>query len=307
MFRKFIVGYDGSDQAQDALELGRMLAGATGASLLLVHVFRRDIPIVPGWEAHIDAVRAESERVLDDAVSKLEGVEVETHAVGSSSPAWGLQELAETEGADLIVVGTSHRGRIGRVLPGTTSDRLFAGAPCAVAIAPLGFSDRSADDLRVIGVAFDGSGESEAALAEAARLGEAARATLRVFAVAEPNIHFGYPPVPATYDHEEALRSMKEHLDHVMAKALEALPRELRASGQVLSGNAAELIASKAEEGVDLLVTGSRGYGPARRVLIGSVSSKLARSSPSPLMVVPRTAGRSGAVEPAAVTGNSTD
>jgi hypothetical protein len=49
-------------------------------------------------------------------------------------------------------------------------------------------------------------------------------------------------------------------------------------------------------------VTGSRGYGPARRVLIGSVSSKIARSSPCPLLVVPRTAERSNGAKPAAVT-----
>jgi nucleotide-binding universal stress UspA family protein len=40
----------------------------------------------------------------------------------------------------------------------------------------------------------------------------------------------------------------------------------------------------------DLLVTGSRGYGPLRRVLIGSVSTPLMHSAPCPVMVVPRTA-----------------
>jgi nucleotide-binding universal stress UspA family protein len=111
--------------------------------------------------------------------------------------------------------------------------------------------------------------------------------------------------MPTTYDHEEAFRSMKEHLEHELARALDSLPRELRASGSVLSGDAAELLASKAEEGMDVLVAGSRGYGPARRVLIGSVSSKLARSCPCPLLVVPRTAERSGAEEPAAITAAS--
>jgi nucleotide-binding universal stress UspA family protein len=305
MYRKIIVGYDGSDQAEDALALGRMLAGPTGASLLLVHVFRRDIPIVPGWEAHIEAVRTEAARVLDEAASQLEGVEVETHAVGSTSPARGLQDFAGTENADLIVVGSSHRGRVGRVLMGTVSDRLFAGAPCAVAIAPRRLSDQSDDDVRVIGVAFDGSPESWAALEVAARLGEAMNATLRVFAVAQSSLHFGYPPTPTTYDHEEAFRSMKEHLEHALAGALESLPRALRASGQVLSGDAAELLASKAGEGMDLLVAGSRGYGPARRVLLGSVSSKLARSAPCPLLVIPRTAERSGEKPSAAVTASS--
>ena len=38
----------------------------------------------------------------------------------------------------------------------------------------------------------------------------------------------------------------------------------------------------------DLLVVGSRGYGPFRRVLLGSVSAKLAESSPCPFLVCPR-------------------
>ena len=292
VYRKIIVGYDGSDQGRDGLALGRMLAKATGATLLVANVFRHDVPLAPGWPKNEEATRAGAEKVLSDAASMLEDVEVETRAIGSSSAAWGLQDLAEAEGADLIALGSSHRGGIGRVLIGTVSDRLFHGAPCAVAVAPHGSCDRTDAALRVIGVAFDGSPESKAALAEAARLGEAAAATLRIFAVAESDIFFGYSAMPSADDQAELFRSQKEHLEREIAKALEGLPRELRAAGEVLSGEAADTIASKAEEGIDLLVMGSRGYGPARRVLLGSVSSKLARSAPCPLLVVPRTAER---------------
>jgi nucleotide-binding universal stress UspA family protein len=292
VYRKIIVGYDGSDQARDALALGRILAKATGASLLLVHVFRRDVPLTPGWEVHAEAIRRQAEELLADAAATTNGVQVETHAVGSSSAARGLQELTEAKDADLIVLGSSHRGPVGRVLLGSVADRLFHGAPCAVAVAPRGFSDRTDDEVRVIGVGFDGSPESKAALAEAARLGEAAGATLRVFAVAESNVYLGFTPVPPPYNQEEGLRSMKDYLEHEIATAVEGVPRKLRPSSEVLAGDATELLVSKAEEGMDLLVTGSRGYGPARRVLLGGVSSKLARTAPCPLVVVPRTAER---------------
>jgi nucleotide-binding universal stress UspA family protein len=287
---KIIVGYDGSDQAQDGLALSRVFAKATRATLLVAHVFRHDVVLTPGWEQYEEAALANAEKLLSDAASMLEDVEVETRASRGSSAAAGLQDLAEAEGADMIVLGSSHRGRIGRVLMGTVSDRLFHGASCAVAIAPHGFSDRTDAALRVIGVAFDGSPESRAALTEAARLGEAASATLRIFAVAESDIFFGYSAMPSAEDQAELFRSQKEHLEREISKALEELPRELRAAGEVLSGDAAEKLASKAEEGVDVLVMGSRGYGPARRVLLGSVSSEMARSAPCPLLVVPRTA-----------------
>jgi nucleotide-binding universal stress UspA family protein len=298
--RKIIVGYDGSDQARDALALGRSLAKSTSATLLLAHVFRHDIPIAPGWQQHIDAVRAGAEKQLAEATRTLVDLDVETQAVGSSSAAWGLQDLAESEHADVIVLGSSHRGRVGRVFMGSVSDRLFHGSPCAVAVAPRGFSQRSDSALRVIGVAFDGSPESESALVEAARLAEAAGATLRVLAVAESNIYFGYSV--GTYSQPEIFQWTKDHLEEVIATALETLPRKLKASGEVLSGDAAETLVSRTEGGVDLLVMGSRGYGPARRVLLGSVSAKLARSATCPLLVVPRTVENAAESEPEAVT-----
>jgi nucleotide-binding universal stress UspA family protein len=291
MYRKIIVGYDGSEQAGDALALGRMLAGDTGAKLLLVGVFSSEVPVVPRWGPFAEGVRNQVEKALEDAAATIGTGAVETASVGSASAADALQDLAEREKADLVVLGSCHRGRVGRVLTGAVSDHLLRGAPCPVAIAPRGFADRLDDGLHVIGVAFDATPESKRALAEAARIGAAVHATLRIFAVAESKLYFGYPPVPSTYNYEETFRSMKEHLEREIAEVLETLPRTLRASGEVLSGDAAGVLSSKAEEGLDLLVAGSRGYGPARRVLLGSVSSKLARSLPCAFLVVPRAAG----------------
>jgi nucleotide-binding universal stress UspA family protein len=45
------------------------------------------------------------------------------------------------------------------------------------------------------------------------------------------------------------------------------------------------------ERGVDLLVCGSRGYGPVRRVLLGTVSAALVRQASLPVLVVPRGGG----------------
>ncbi|MBJ7348576.1 MAG: universal stress protein, partial [Thermoleophilaceae bacterium] len=44
------------------------------------------------------------------------------------------------------------------------------------------------------------------------------------------------------------------------------------------------------ESGVDLLVVGSRGYGPVNTVLLGTVTGKLMRQAPCPVMAVPRSA-----------------
>ena len=56
-----------------------------------------------------------------------------------------------------MVLGSADHERHGRVLMGSVAARLFAGAPCAVAIAPRGYGGAEHADLpRVIGVGFDG-------------------------------------------------------------------------------------------------------------------------------------------------------
>jgi nucleotide-binding universal stress UspA family protein len=60
---------------------------------------------------------------------------------------------------------------------------------------------------------------------------------------------------------------------------------------ELLEGSAGDALAGAAADDVDLLVVGSRGYGPVRRVLLGGVSSGLMRSSPVPVLAVPRRAG----------------
>lgn len=56
----------------------------------------------------------------------------------------GLAALAQSHAADLVVLGSTHRGPLGRILPGAMVDRLLSKAPCAVAVAPPGFG-RPAD------------------------------------------------------------------------------------------------------------------------------------------------------------------
>jgi hypothetical protein len=82
--------------------------------------------------------------------------------LAEGSPAAGLHALAEREGAALIVVGSSHRSRIGRILVGGTGERLLSGASAPVAVAPSGYAvDRP---VQVVGCGFDGSQQSRRAL-----------------------------------------------------------------------------------------------------------------------------------------------
>ena len=140
-----MVGYDGSDQAKDALALGRSLASEEGKSLLLAYVFHHELPSVAGWDEYEQGVRAEAERELGEAVGLLgEDSRVETRAIAAGSDVRGLIELASEQQCELLIVGSSHRAAIGRTLIGSVGERLLHGSPCAVAVAPSGYRERPA-------------------------------------------------------------------------------------------------------------------------------------------------------------------
>jgi nucleotide-binding universal stress UspA family protein len=71
------------------------------------------------------------------------------------------------------------------------------------------------------------------------------------------------------------------------------LPPELRALPVIEHGDPVRKLIEDAGTGVDLLVLGSRGFGPVMRLLVGSVSSRVIREAPCPVLVVPRPGGNS--------------
>ena len=116
-----------------------------------------------------------------DAMARLHAVEpafhglaVETAAVAGPSAARVLHDCAEARGAGLLVLGSTHRGVVGRIALGSTADRLLHGATCPVVVAPLGFAERMRGIDRV-GVAFIDSEEGREALRAGAALADRLR------------------------------------------------------------------------------------------------------------------------------------
>jgi nucleotide-binding universal stress UspA family protein len=132
--------------------------------------------------------------VLDDLKAELD-IEVEVRELRATSAARALHEAAETEGAGVLVVGSTHRAAVGRLLPGSTADRLLHGAPCAIAVAPHGWQPRG--KLDPIAVAFVETEEGQEALRTAHDLARKAGATLRVLTAVSP--HLGIPAGADTY------------------------------------------------------------------------------------------------------------
>jgi nucleotide-binding universal stress UspA family protein len=78
----------------------------------------------------------------------------------------------------------------------------------------------------------------------------------------------------------------QESFQRSLDLAVAGIPPEVPATGRILTGHVVDVLSEL--EGVDVLFCGSRGYGPARQVLLGGVSSQLVRQARSPVIVVPR-------------------
>ena len=277
MFKNVIVGVDGNEGGHDAIALARVLL-ADGGELTLGYVYHGDPHLWRGSSAAYDAAERNRAGELLEQTCEDAGIEAHLRWRGSPSVGRGLHELTETIGADLLVIGSSSRGLLGRVLVGDDTRASLNGAPCAVAIAPAGYS-RKPVAMREIGIAYNGTGESEHAVSVARKLASQHGAKLSAFeAVSLPTYAFAGGPAPIDGVIEALIDDARERiatLGGVEPHAAYGIPAE-------------ELALYSAS--TDLLIVGSRDYGPIGRVVHGSTSQQLARSARCPLLVLTRAA-----------------
>jgi nucleotide-binding universal stress UspA family protein len=155
-----------------------------------------------------------------------------------------------------------------------------------VAVAPVGFSlEDAAAEQRLIGVAFTDTADGRAALSAACMLAVRAHAFVRLLTVAEP-LH---PLMTATLD-ATALEDVRSAHDAnaaaTLERGLDAVPASRSAGGEVLAGDPSDALAAASAD-LDLLVCGSRGYGPMRTLVVGGTSHALVRKAACPVLVVP--------------------
>lgn len=292
MPQRIVIGYVDTPGGHDALALGVALADLEPDSELTVtRVYGGDSPedAAPeaGWRSELQDRADEELR----SARQLLGSRSRTEVIPSYgvSPADGLHRLADQQSADLLVVGVSRRHGLGQIRPGSVTEQTLHGSPCGVAVAPTGYADGSAQrgPFRTVLAAYDSSPESEFALAVSARIAAAAGARLRIVNVVEQSVLWigGYMGPGAGRDARDYLR---EALDRARSRA-EVTPGIRRVETKMLDGDAASALGQAAAT-ADLLVLGSRNHGPLSKVLLGSVSARLVRVPPCPLLVLPRTA-----------------
>jgi len=293
MFKTIVVGVDGREGGRDALALAGRLALLAGGDLVAVRAMPFDVYVPRGGGPNYDSLaEAEAKRQLEADLAAA-GLTARTHLVPDASPARALHRVAEAERADVIVVGSTRHGPFGRVFTGDDAAATLHGSTCPVAAAPRGLADQEWKPVQTIGVGFDASPEAHQALALAAALAADCGASLAVkTVVAAPLAYADF----AAYD-SDWLGRTKELAKEQVEEAIADLPVE--AKGTVADGGPVDGLVELSAT-VDLLVLGSRAWGPVRRTVIGSTAAHLMRKSHCPLLVLPRGAatGQPGEHDP---------
>ncbi|QKR00987.1 universal stress protein [Metallosphaera tengchongensis] len=134
-------------------------------------------------------------------------------------------------------------------------------------------------------LAYDGSENSKRALDVAVDLAKRYEAKLDVIEVVDTSVIIGAGVGPVPPDVIESLYA-KARADIEYAKKV-AEQGSIKAEGIILEGDPASAVLDYASKnGVDLIVTGSRGLSTIKRMLLGSVSSRIIHESKIPVLVV---------------------
>jgi nucleotide-binding universal stress UspA family protein len=291
MAKPILVGYDPTSSDRSPVAFALRAAGFTGAPLIVLSA---------GADADRDGgvglVEDDLPQAVAGALEELERdldaeVPVERVERASTSAARALHELAEERDAGLLVVGSTNRGAVGRVLVGSTAERLMHGAPCPIAIVPHGW--QGGGGLETLGVAFADTDEGHEALRSAYALARRAGAKLRVLTAVSPGVRKTYGELEATDDiragrgQTEVEGELRVRTERCVNDAVAELDGDVPVTTDTFVEDPAEVLI-RVSANLDLLVCGSRGYGPRRAVLLGGVSRRIAAEAHCPVIVLPR-------------------
>jgi nucleotide-binding universal stress UspA family protein len=145
MFKSIVVGTDGSDTAKEAVRQAIELARLVGAHLDIVSAYkpvdesrlrqeRKDVPDDLQWMIN---PREDVDAWLEEAKESAGDVEAETHS-REGSPAETIVDVAEKQGADLIMVGNKGMTGASRFVLGSVPNSVSHHAPCSVMIVRTG-------------------------------------------------------------------------------------------------------------------------------------------------------------------------
>ncbi len=277
---RYVVGYTATERGRDALFLACALARSQGASLDLVIVDPEESPytaVYPPERTFSSLLARQLRDWLEEALALVPAdVEARGHIRTADSDARGLIEAAEEFNAGLIVVGAGSNGLFKRFTVGSVANALLHAASVPVALAPRGYSrlDPLTRITCAVGERRGAEDVMEVACASAARRGLPLR-LLSLLALDSP----GNAAV------EEAELHIADRVRH--AQALTDAKSTI--TGVVAQGRTIENAVDELEfDDGEILIIGSSRLARNNQLFLGTTASKVLRSLPVPMVVVPR-------------------
>jgi nucleotide-binding universal stress UspA family protein len=289
-----LVGYTATDAGADAIALAARLAVAIDGSLDVVVVLpAEDRSVITPPDAGYDHyLQGQAQTWLEHAVRGIpQEVPYITHVRFDESFARGLMAAAVELGALYLVVGAANGGLRGRHRLGTVATQLLHASEVPVLLAPEGSRriDPSTGITRITAAVGTRPG-AEALLDEAVALASATGAELRLVSLVSVDL-------PASVDTGVVRLAGAAHADDVLAKAVASLPEGIEAEVVVARGDRIEdAVSHLSWEPGEIAVVGSSRLAQPRRLFLGSTAAKMLHELPVPMVVVPRTRAREGAL-----------
>jgi nucleotide-binding universal stress UspA family protein len=273
--KNIVIAIDATQHSVDPLALGKLLGEATKAPLIVAHAFDDDAPGAPD----------EAERVATELATAAGVTPADYRLVPTRKHARELQRITEEDSTGVLVIGSTTKGRLGRLLAGGgVGDRLLGGAACPVAVAPHGYAAGAPGRLSRIGVAYDGSEDARIALDAAHKVARAGQARIRLLSVFERAAFGG---AGGAFGAGSVNRTMRAELERAYQEALADAREGLEIEGRLVEGSASDVLVRESAD-LDLLVMGSRGFGPSGAVLLGGTTAHFMRNGQCPALVTPR-------------------
>lgn len=290
-----VVGYAPDGKSSATIDLAAMFARSAGTTIVVACV----VPAAPlPGMAKVDAEYRkftidQAKAALDSARARMPADIDATYVVHEArSVSSGLLAVASAHEAELIVLGSSTAGVFGHIALGSVTSRLLYSSHVAVALAPRGF--RSNGTVARVTAAYDGSPDQDELVLAAAAVAALVGASLRLaaFAVRTP------PPYSQTLGNEGDGPVVAEWIAEVERDTADALERVQKLPDvpdklDSIVGYGRdwdEALDDVQWQANDVLAVGSSTSGPVARVFLGSRAAKIVRSSPVPVVVVPRAA-----------------
>lgn len=285
-----VTGVTGDGRGEPALRWAARFAARTGAPLVAVHAHDPEsvaarlagaevLALSTVLEAE-EQMTADLQGEVDRLVTDL-GLDDARLVVERGSP---VRVLLDHQDAAVLVVGTGVKGAVEEFVLGSTSLGVSAHASCPVVVINPGV-DLDSLDHGAIGVAVDGSADSRRAAAAALAMADLIGSS--VTAVVTWYLEFVDGAVVTEPDSPEWQRLEADRRNLVERALAPARERHPSVPVEVVVRRGPVLPTLKeAARGWDLVVVGSRGLGGVQGRLLGSVSQRLMRSSPCPVMTV---------------------